>query len=81
MAGSSLLIEMMSKKKKPPTAPSDPSEGAEPAGLDDAEPDEGDDAKSLAFDALADALGISPDKRAGAQAALESFVSSCSMKE
>lgn len=84
------LLKSSGKKPKPKSGPvDDEAEGSayskvgEPlddeAGMEEEE-DEGS-AHGAAFDSLADALSIPPEKRARARAALKSFVKACSGSE
>ncbi len=80
------LLKGGSKKARPPV--DDAAEGeayskvGEPlddeAGVDE---EEEPSAHGAAFDSLADALSIPPEKRARARAALKSFVKACSGSE
>ena len=86
------LLKGGGKKSPKPKRPNDAVEGeayskvGKPLddSVDDLEPDADEDdggAAGASFASLADALGIPEEKRAQAQAALESFVKSCSMAD
>lgn len=83
---SSLLVDLMGKKPKKPESS---GSMAPPASRDSSpdlespeDPEEmADDASSLAFDAFADAAGISEENRGAAKAALRQYIDACMSKE